>query len=255
MSGERSEPGLVPSKTTVPTVVIQNSVESRTARRVAALRKALWGAAHGMALQFRSGVKPNVWMVTLTYAPGVDWKPEHISNALRRLRKQMGAEHARPRYAWVAEMQGRGAVHYHVVLWLPHGRHCEKWDEAGWWPHGMSNRVKAIAPVAYLMKYASKGDNHGVQFPKGIRIYGVGGLSDDGRNIQRWLQLPEWAKRLHGVGDVVRRAGRRVVLATGQVLESPWAVRLLPQGLELRQLRPVAERFHDGPYSTLKVAT
>jgi hypothetical protein len=113
----------------------------------------------------------------------------------------------------------------------------------------MTNTQPARAGVGYLMKYLSKlGEFH--RFPKGLRLYGMGGLTEDGRSIRSWLNLPEWAKLDHGVGEA-RRCRRGIAnAATGEVLESPWSVQRVPIGLRLTLRRDLPPRFHDGAYST-----
>jgi hypothetical protein len=169
--------------------------------------------------------------------------------------KQWCADRGVPRvaYAWVAELQKRGALHYHIAVWLPRALSLPMFDKQRWWPHGMTQRALAIAPIGYLMKYASKCDSLGA-FPKGVRIYGIGGLSEDGKGVCRWLALPEWAKRLHGVGDVCRRAGRLVVRETGEVLSSPWVRTFCPGGLRLRLAGTMGPRWFSGPYSMIGAA-
>ena len=71
------------------------------------------------------------------------------------------------------------------------------------WPHGMTNVEKARNGVGYLMKYLSKiGDV--AAFPHHLRLYGVGGLTPQARMVRGWYNLPEWAKREYGVGDLKR---------------------------------------------------
>jgi len=143
-------------------------------------------------------------------------------------------------------------MHYHVAVWLPAALSLPLPDKSRMWVHGMSQRALAIAPIGYLMKYVSKGDTPMHQFPKGARIYGVGGLCQDGKAVRSWLNLPEWCKRLHGVGEVARLVGRLVVRATGEVLDSPWRVEHVPGGLRLHLTRELPERLHSGPYSSLE---
>lgn len=113
----------------------------------------------------------------------------------------------------------------------------------------MSATAVARSGIGYLMKYLSKLGEL-TRFPKGLRLYGIGGLNTDGRKIRTWYNLPEWVKRSFGVGEVVRRTGRLMVSATGEILQAALSVSLMPSGLVLRQLRPLPERFHDGAYST-----
>jgi hypothetical protein len=130
-------------------------------------------------------------------------------------------------------MQARGAVHYHVMLWLPYvmGRpfRLPKPDEAGWWPHGMSEIAWARKAAGYLAKYTSKGQDAGdPPFPKGIRISGVGGLDLEGRREHRWWRAPSEAREALGLAADIRRiAGGRFCALTGLVWESPWRLYLV----------------------------
>jgi hypothetical protein len=132
------------------------------------------------------------------------------------------------------------------------------WDKpvqgrAPWWPHGMTNRAEAKAGVGYLMKYLSKlGQFH--RFPKGMRLYGIGGLNADGKAVRSWINLPEWAKALYGVGELVKKSCGLVVRASGEILSSPFHVQLVPGGLRVRLVGQLVPRWFDGPYSALNHA-
>jgi len=252
------------------------------------MRQALWGAATWFtnAMHTRRGHRPYVaFMVTLTYAKADGWSPKHISDAIALYRRWCESRKLPCQYTWVAEIQdgkrkrafkpedddgiatgapvGRGAVHYHLVAWLPVGAYMPKWDQLQRisgrtrrviWPHGMTERDECRTGIGYLMKYASKGQNaDGFKFPRGLRVYGIGGLDQQGKEMRSWLGLPEWAKRLHGVGELSRLAGRLVVRATGAVLESPWRRESVPGGFYMRLVRPMAERWFSGPYSMIGV--
>lgn len=187
-----------------------------------------------------------------------------MSECVERYRQWCRRAGVACRYTWVAEIQpkrlertGDAVVHYHLLAWLPAGVVMPSWGRKPsrrhpkFWEHGRSETEPARAGVGYLMKYLSKlGEFH--RFPKGLRLYGIGGLVKEGRAVRSWFNLPEWAKRLHGVGDVCRKAGRLVVQATGEVLASPYVVRLVPGGLEVRLVGQLSARFHDGAYSTLR---
>lgn len=136
-------------------------------------------------------------MVTLTYRDGGDWSPRHVSDYLHTLRKWWSRQgfHASFRYVWVAELQKRGAIHYHIALFVPAGVTLPKPDEAGWWCHGATNVKAARGAVQYLMKYLSKGNkasDH--RLPGGARCYGAGGLGEAMRLARRWLSLPGFIK-------------------------------------------------------------
>lgn len=108
------------------------------------------------------------------------------------------------RYLWVAELQQRGAVHYHAVVWLPKGVRLPKPDKRGWWRHGSSNiqGVKRSA-VGYLMKYVSKGGLG--QFPRGCRLCGSGGLDAPASAEFHYWRLPRYMREVMEIGQ---RAGR-----------------------------------------------
>lgn len=163
-------------------------------------------------------------MITLTYAPGETWRPRHLSDLLANCRKFCKRAGKDFRYVWVAEMQQRGVVHYHVIVWLPKGFKLPKPDERGWWPYGMSNIQWAQKAAGYLAKYASKGQEPGAPaFPKGIRISGNGGLDAHGRIEFRFWRAPSEAREFFGVGADIRRIkGGRFDAATGLFWESPW---------------------------------
>jgi len=255
--GMATDAGLVPSKTSHHLHVSFAPAECAL-RRIRRLKKSVWasGKLHGLA--DRGHRAPVCWFVTLTYRGVDDWRADHMSEAGVRFRRWCKWVGVPCRYTWVAELQQRGAVHYHLLAWLPQGVRMPMWDRGqgrrtAFWPHGMSNTEKAHSGVGYLMKYLSKlGEFH--RFPKGLRLYGIGGLNDDGKNIRRWYNLPEWAKATYGVGDLTRVAGRLVVQSTGEILPPAFAVSFVPGGLQLRQLRDLPAREHDGPYSSLGAA-
>lgn len=173
------------------------------------------------------------WMLTLTYAgTNRNWRPEHISRYLDGLRKwhysRTGSK--KVRYVWVAELQKRGVIHYHVCVWLNDGLTPPKPDsawkkngafQAPMWTHGMSNRVRATHPVAYLMKYASKGTSEG-KFPHGARISGVGGLDEIGRGCRRWVLWPAYVQGNASIRDKFKPApgGGYLNAETGELLRS-----------------------------------
>jgi hypothetical protein len=246
-------PGLVLSKTSqtlADLIEIDRHPEAVFARRIARMRRSVWwsGQGHGASFSGHYGERP--WFVTLTYRPGTEWSAKHVAGALdacRKWAKRRGIKTLR--YTWVAELQKRGAVHYHLVIYLPKRLSMPKWDKQGWWPHGMTNTQVAKTGVGYLMKYVSKlSPLH--TFPPGMRLFGIGGLNVEARAIRTWHNLPRWAKDTSGVGAVTRRACGLVVRTTGEILESPWVLFKGGGRLLLRAVAPLPERFADGPYST-----
>lgn len=243
----RAAAGLVSVSTTcrdVPTALAwaENVITiDPAAARVTRLRKGL-----GIAAKQLHNLGPRnqqIWMQTLTYAgTNANWRPEHISRYLDALRKWHYARTGgkKVRYAWVAELQQRGVIHYHVIVWLDAGltppkadRPWRTTDRAGlavWhppmWPHGMSRRDKSTAPVAYLMKYASKVESKNVgSFPHGARIHGAGGMDASGRAIRRWVLWPAYVQGNASVADSFKPApgGGYLNHSTGELLLAEYA--------------------------------
>lgn len=142
---------------------------SSSLARLIRLRKSVYNAGMEISENLGKGWIP--WMVTLTYRGVDDWRKNHIKDYLQRVRVYMKRRGLDFHYVWVAELQKRGAVHYHVIVWLPRGFRLPYADKRGWWPHGFTEQKPARKGVGYLMKYTSKGLS-GMKFPKGIRIYG-----------------------------------------------------------------------------------
>jgi hypothetical protein len=114
----------------------------------------------------------------------------------------------------------------------------------------MTNTQPALSGVGYLMKYLSKLGELTI-FPKGLRLYGIGGLNEKAREVRSWFNLPEWVKASHGVGEVVRSTCGFVVRHTGKVLQPAYQVLRVPGGILLHPLRELPPRFHDGAYSSV----
>lgn len=142
--------------------------------------------------------------ITLTFRDGDDWQPRCVSDFLHCVRqwlKRRGYAQAL-KYVHVAELQKRGAIHYHVVLWLPRKLRLPCPDRCGWWPWGMSQVQTARNPVGYLVKYATKTRPETVGgFPKGARIYGRGGLTPPQRVELRETTAPWWVQKLYKQRD------------------------------------------------------
>lgn len=270
----------VPEGVSVVDWMGENTIEiDKHLARVTRLRKGLGIAAKQLHNQGTKTQK--IWMLTLTYAgTNRDWRAHHISNFLADLRtwhySRTGTR--KVRYAWVAELQKRGVIHYHVIVWLENGLTPPKPDSA-WkkhgvfqrpmWCHGMSNRLKATAPVAYLMKYASKIEQKNVgSFPRGARIHGSGGLDESGRCIRRWVLWPSYVQGNAAVGERFKPAkgGGYCNRDTGELLLSEWAptgggfsrfVRVRHTPRRIDPVGPFSWLKHDGiepdgPFSFLK---
>jgi len=203
------------------------------------MAKTVRWACHSHAAEMPD-VKPI--MITLTYEHGECWRPTDIAVFLNIIRLHLRRRNVIPRYVWVAELQERGAVHYHLLLWLPNKFRLPKPDKEGWWPHGYTRieRVRHTA-VAYISKYVSKtGDSlihstSSLRFPKGCRIYGHGGLSVTSRTALRFSRLHSWLRRRCPIpGQAVRIPYIGWIDSqTGEVIGYRYRVEVGPKGLFL----------------------
>jgi hypothetical protein len=135
-------------------------------------------------------------MITLTYHYAEDWRPLHISEYLKKLREHLGKNLLA--YAWVAELQGRGAIHYHIEVLTPVGAKIPLPDSSGMWNHGMSTVATAKRGPWYLCEYLKKEYQKFGEFPKGAHLCGTYIRKDvigaDGwMNFKRWC-APRWVQ-------------------------------------------------------------
>lgn len=198
----RSASGLVPLQQVERGGVLEID---RHAARLSRLRRGTLTRARLLAAEVQRGGFRGRWvMVTPTYRPGVDWSKRHMSALAQLMRVWFRRQGERFRYVWVAELQQRGAVHFHLLVWVPLRITLPKADKRGWWPHGMTRTEVARNAVGYLAKYASKGDV--AKFPKGLRTHGGGGLElGDAREL-RWWMLPGYQREHVTPEDGCRRA-------------------------------------------------
>lgn len=166
----------------------------------------------------RGGFRVDVLFITLTYKQVSDPDPRDISKFVDRCVKHCARRGEKFLYTWVGELQARGALHYHLIAWLPKGMRLPMPDQSGWWPHGWSKIEKARAPVGYLAHYAGKCKGKGLSevygIPRGFRLHGSGGFDFDTRQWRAWSNLPTWlrervtpeerCKRVFGGGWVSR---------------------------------------------------
>lgn len=222
----RLEVEVVDGRTGEVFVVDQHKARiARMRRRVKAWSEALKDYIHGRRYR--------VVMITLTYRPGVEWQPGHIRDFMRRVRRGLGD--GLVGYAWVAEMQLRGAVHYHVLLVVRRGVSIPKPDKAGWWLHGLT-RIETARTVFYILKYTGK-EHQKVGFPKGLRVFAVWIAKDVLTAVERLRfrlsALPSWlvnvvSDTVFSVLELPRRKSGGGWCLGGRVYRSPYRVRLRP---------------------------
>jgi hypothetical protein len=184
-------------------------------RRLKRLRKRLW-SWHQLVVTWLSGYYSAC--ITLTYAPSHRWDRRDISRFLNALRGYYKRRGWRFVYFWVAELQQRGAVHYHIIVFVPRS-HKLPYPDQRWWRKGISNICSVRRFAAYLAKYLQKGSSGELKFPKGLRLFGYGGLTWLERAMWRcqWLPRSWWLaiyEVVQGVFYVVRLKGRLVEVLT-----------------------------------------
>jgi len=183
----------------------------------------------------RSGAVAGRWVfVTLTYAKVEDWCSGHVSEFLDCVRQWARRRKITVAYVWVAELQRRGAVHYHLAFKLPKAYTLPKPDRQGWWKHGLSS-VEAVRKSVrnYLSKYLSKQSERS-EFPRGLRLCGMGGLPSDARAWARWQGRPSYVREECEPSDMPRRVRGGHVLVCGAPLPTPFAASLGKDGTEVR---------------------
>lgn len=248
-------PGLVSFKTSPLEVRTDQSTRDKT--RIKRLRRAVWSSGHLHSIADHGHRPPVAHFVTLTYVGVHDWRADHISDATEQYRRHCARLGVPCRYLWVAELQMRGAVHYHLVAWLPLGVRMPHWDRIRthkgreikpFWSHGMTNTQVAKNAIGYLMKYLSKVGSK-TRFPPHLRLYGCGGLDAQARSVRRWYNLPQWAKNEYGVGDLKRQGSKLVHVASGELLSPMYQRYFIPGAILLVPLREPSLKLHDGAYS------
>ena len=224
------------SDTPAPRKSIRESIRVNVeALRIKRMRTSVGHAArllHFDAHCERHAQRWNLKFITLTYADADGWEPGHFAAFRKAMREWCARRGVRLRYVWVAELQQRGALHYHIVVWLPKGKYLPHADACGWWPHGATNIKTAQSPVGYITKYASKTTADSLAgYPRGARMCGHGGLPPEGRRHIRYWQSPIWVRdALGGRADIRKAVGGYMDRKTGEFLASPWRVTVSPGG-------------------------
>lgn len=199
------------------------------AERLKRLRRTVLNT--GNLLSARPDASAFYWvMVTLTYAPGREWSPKHISGFMGSVRKYLKDTYriTKLHYMWVMELQKRGAPHYHVLIRLRHGVTIPKpdADNAGWWCLGITHIQRARHAVGYLAKYTSKGTSleqiHLI--PKGARLHGASILDPHEMHMRRWWNLPRWVRDVVRAIQPIKRVKGGFATKTGEFLPTPYLV-------------------------------
>lgn len=233
-------------------------VNDPTALRLRKLRANV-GVAARACMVSEKGFRARVCkMVTLTIRKVEDWHPSMVRDYLRRLRAWMKRHHGCGlRYVWVAELQKRGAVHYHIAVFVKHGQRFPTPDKSGMWPHGWSNVMDARDAVGYLMAYMKKGSAmNQFAFPPGCRIYGTGGQDEALKAARRWLSWPGFVQSRAAAGDRWERApGGGWLDPDGVVWDSEYRICGVAGCWGVRRVADHGRPMQvDGPFSWLRAA-
>jgi len=164
-------------------------------------------------------------MLTLTFRDG---SREQALGAIRRFLKAFRKVYGRFKVFWWAELQRRGAVHYHVLVvdapFIPDR------GLASLWPHGYvaARWFDGHRGFSYALKYARKlrkaYQQDYVLFSvlyKGFRVYSHTRLTD---TVARAFKLPAWLREwVWHFGELPRRVpGGWEFPSSGQVVTTPW---------------------------------
>jgi hypothetical protein len=186
-------------------------------------------------------------MLTLTYRDIAGWEANHIRDFMNTVKGKMGDDLLS--YAWVCEVQKRGAPHYHVMLLVKRGTWVPKPDKAGWWVHGSTNVLQAESPW-YLMKYTGKEYQKAYQqqgLPKGARMFGcpqklgAAAASPDAEFDFRLSAIPNWlAQKIQPI-----RVGYGLTVTWKRAEGGGWWLRWYEDG-ELQEKRVYSPWLFEG---------
>jgi hypothetical protein len=207
VDGSSLSSGLDSTATSQKQTLVEGEVLSsdRSRSRLTRMRRGVLNGVQGMQDEVQaSGHRYRVAFVGVTYAPGAEWSGGHVSKLVDHYMKWGKSRGIRVQGAWVMEMQERGAPHYHLMLFIPRGFTPPLPDKQGWWVHGSTKAMWVRSPVGYLVKYQSKlKSKQGAIMPKGARLFGLFGCSNQVRGNVRWWLAPKWLRDLvpmrHGV--------------------------------------------------------
>jgi len=208
-------------------------------KRIRRMRRRIGSWTTCVAAEWNKEINLKI-MITLTYRPAQGWDANHVREFMKHVKKYLGDRLIA--YAWVAEMQKRGAVHYHILIVTKRGKMLPKPDQVGWWTYGSSN-IEAAKKPGYIMKYAQKGTPEDEnQFPAGLRLFAViitsAFIYDEcKRLIFRSSTLPSWIQTIYIEGGITSAAFPRKRKGGGWLIEkkffdTPWQIRWMADSLK-----------------------
>ena len=136
--------------------------------------------------------KTRMVMIRLTYAGVDDYKPGHINDYVKKLKQSLGNNLWG--FAWVSEIQERGAVHYHLILVVKRGTRIPVPDKSGMWKYGYS-RIETAKTPFYLLVYTGKEKQKDLtRYPKSCRLYSVSCRLPEGHTRAYYEGLRQFKK-------------------------------------------------------------
>lgn len=168
--------------------------------------------------------------LTLTFDDDGQFCPKLISKFIACVRQTLKRRGHRLPYTWVLERESR--LHYHLMLWLPRGFVLDMKKLARWWPCG-TTWTKSCRVVNGYARYMAKFECM-ARLPKGVHVFGYGGLDESGKVAVQRAGLPRWLQALLPRGGSARRfpGGGWTNTETGEIHVSPY--RWAPWGWEIR---------------------
>ena len=110
-------------------------------------------------------------MITLTYEKIGGYEPGNINDFIKKLKRKV--EKNLYGFAWVAELQQRGAIHYHLLMVVKKGSRIPMPDKSGMWELG-SSKIETAKKPFYLLRYTGKEYQKDLKaYPKSCRLYAV----------------------------------------------------------------------------------
>jgi hypothetical protein len=178
----------------------------------------------------RVGIEYRLVMITLTYAELHGWRAGDMRKFMISFRKALGPNLIA--YAWVAELQRRGAVHYHLIMLVKRGADIPMPDSSGLWMHG-SSRIETAKTPYYIVKYTGKSYQKLGSYPKGLRAFAVWISDSVISKVQMWLfklsGFPAWLSAqltgdLDRIGQSIKRVEGGGWVCMGKKYLSPYEV-------------------------------
>jgi len=153
------------------TQIVRYSVIDTFEKRYQNMRAKISEFARIMDMLSKEIVGSRLIMITLTIAKIEDYNAGMIRDYIKNLKQRLGKNLFG--FAWVAEIQRRGAVHYHLEIMVPKNIRVPMPDKSGMWPWGSSKTEKARTAY-YLCTYIGKESQKDLsRYPKSCRTFAV----------------------------------------------------------------------------------